>query len=333
MRGRNIIQLLRAVDLLGRPGGITINQMSEALEVDRRSVYRLLDIIQELGFPIYDENDQPGREKSWKLDADYVLKLPNINLPDIRFTLPEIMALYFLRAESRVYRGTEIENRLESAYAKLNRFVPGGLDDQLSKLKTLFVTTGKLTKDYSGKESLIDSLTRAMLRKRTCVVSYFSFMDDTTKKFRIDPLYFFENNGGLYLFVRVTRFGDIRVLAVERIEHLEELEQEFEYPQDFDPEEKLGQAFDIVYDDPVDLEVWFSADQAKYIKERRFSCLQTSQEHPDGSITLKMKTSGWFDVKKWIMGFGSSAVVLKPEEMRNEIREETRAVLARYDEY
>ena len=149
-------------------------------------------------------------------------------------------------------------------------------------------------------------------------------------KFRIDPLYFFENNGGLYIFVRVTRLGAIRVLAVERIEHLEELEQEFEYPQDFDPEEKLGQAFDIVYDDPVDLEVWFSADQAKYIKERRFSCLQTSQEHPDGSITLKLKTSGWFDVKKWIMGLGSSAVVLKPEEMRNEIREEMRAVLARY---
>ncbi len=330
MRGRNIIQMLRAVDLLGRPGGTTINQMSTALEVDRRSVYRLLDIIQELGFPIYDENDQPGREKSWKLDADYVLKLPNITLPDIRFNLPEIMALYFLRAESRVYRGTEIEARLDSAYAKLNRFVPGDFEDQLGKLKTLFVSTGKLTKDYSGKESLIDSLARAMLKNRTCVVSYFSFVDDTTKKFRIDPLYFFENSGGLYLFVRVTRFGDIRILALERIESLEELEQEFEYPQDFDPEEKLGQAFDIVYDDPVDLEIWFSTDQAKYIKERRFSPSQAIEDNPDGSITLRMKTSGWFDVKKWVMGFGSSAVVLKPEEMRDEIKEEMKAVLTCY---
>ncbi len=34
--------------------------------MDRRSVYRLLDIIQALGFPVYDDADGPGREKFWK---------------------------------------------------------------------------------------------------------------------------------------------------------------------------------------------------------------------------------------------------------------------------
>lgn len=330
MRGRNIIQILKAVDLLSQSGGTTINHMSRALEVDRRSVYRLLDIIQDLGFPVYDDIQDFGREKSWKLDADYILKLPNITLPDIRLNLSEVIALYLLRANSSLYAETEIESRIKSAFSKLSQFIPKDFHDRIKKLKSLFISSNKLTKDYSGKEEIIDALTVAMLNNKTCLISYFSFMDDKTKKFRIDPLHFFESSGGLYLFVRATRFGDIRILAVERIDSLEELDDVFEYPDDFNPEAKLNQAFDMVYDEPIELEVVFSPDQAKYIKERRFSPQQEVIDNPDGSITLKMNTSGWFDVKKWLLGFGAEAVVLRPEGLREEIAQEIRTALEKY---
>ncbi len=130
--------------------------------------------------------------------------------------------------------------------------------------------------------------------------------------------------------MRATRFGDTRILAVERIESLEELDDVFAYPGDFDPTAKLSMAFDMVYDDPIELEVVFSPDQAKYIKERRFSPSQEIIDNPDGSVTLKMSTSGWFDVKKWLLGFGAQAFVVRPEELREEMVEELRAALERY---
>ncbi len=329
MRGRNITQIVKSVDLLCQSGGITINQMAKVLEVDRRNVYRILDVIQDLGFPVYDEVTF-GRQKTWKMDPDYALKLPNITLPDVRLNIGEIIALHLLRAESTLYAGTDIEARLDSAFAKLSQFVPSGLYGQLKKLHTLFVSNKKLTKDYAGKEDIIDSLSGAMLRNKTCVTTYHSFVDDKDKTFRIDPLHFFESNGGLYLFVQATRFGDIRILAVERINNIEVLEEQFAYPDDFNPEEKLSQAFGMVYDDPIDLEVVFAAGQAKYIKERTFSPDQVIQKHPDGGITLKMKTSGWYDVKRWILGFGAEAVIVRPEELREEIVDELRAALERY---
>ena len=43
-----------------------------------------------------------------------------------------------------------------------------------------------------------------------------------------------------------------------------------------------------------------------------------------------MKTSGWWDVKKWVLSFGAEARVLKPEKLRKEIIEEMKAGLARY---
>ena len=330
MRGRNTINLFKALDLICRPQGVTINHLAGTLGITTRSVRRLLDVIQELNFPVYDENDLPGREKSWKLDADYVLRMPNINLPDIRFSINEVIALYFLRAESSLYSGTEIEKHIDSAFDRLSRFVPDKFHQHISRLKSLFVSSRKLNKDYSGKEAIIDTLTMAMLRNNTCMVSYYSFMHEQIKQFRIDPLHFFESNGGLYIFVRVPRFGDIRILAVERIEEIEKTNACFEYPDDFDPEAKLSTAFDMVYDEPIDLEVVFSADQAKYIKERRFSAGQKIIDNPDGSITLKMSISGWFDVKRWLLGFGSSAKVVKPEEMRQEIVEEMQEALSNY---
>ncbi|WP_045217588.1 helix-turn-helix transcriptional regulator [Desulfonatronovibrio magnus] len=330
MRGRNTINFFKALDLIARPQGATIKQLSSKLGISTRSVRRKLDLIHELNFPIYDDNDLPGREKSWKIDADYVVKTPNIRLPDIRFNIKEIIALYLLRTESRIYAGTDIEKHFNAAFERMSLYVPDNFQKHLARLKSLFISPRKLAKDYSGKEEIIDNLTMAMIRNNTCLLSYYSFSGGETKKFKIDPLHFFESNGGLYLFVQVPRYNDIRTLAVERIEKLEQTTDVFEYPEDFDPEEKLSLAFDMVYDDPIELKVVFSPDQAKYIRERRFSPKQKITDNPDGSITLVMTTSGWFDVKRWLLGFGAAARVVKPDKMRQEIVAEMKKTISNY---
>ncbi|MFP4168294.1 MAG: helix-turn-helix transcriptional regulator [Desulfonatronovibrionaceae bacterium] len=330
MRGRNIVQLLRAVDLLSQPEGISINRLSRSLEIDRRSVYRLLDIIQDLGFPIFDEEQDSSREKSWKLDSDYIIKLPNITLPDVRLNLAEVLALYFLKTESSVFEGTDIAERIRSAYGKLSQFLPANIQTRVNKLNSLFLSSQKITKDYSGKQEIIDSLAQAMIKEKTCLIHYFSFTDEKSKCFRIDPLYFFESSGGLYIFIRATRFDEIRILAVERIESIEEQESGFEYPEEFDAEAILANSFDLVYDEPIDLKVVFSPNQAKYIKERIFSADQEIIDNEDGSIIFKMKTSGWFDVKRWLLGHGPEVRVLEPEKLRQEILEEINNVLNEY---
>ena len=43
-----------------------------------------------------------------------------------------------------------------------------------------------------------------------------------------------------------------------------------------------------------------------------------------------MKTSGWFDVKKWIMSFGTDAKVLEPKELREDIIRELKAAANNY---
>jgi len=305
-----LLKLFKALELFSKPEGTTIGEMAEHLEIDRRSAYRVINLIEELGFPIWDEKIPFEKEKRWKLGESYLKKLPNMKIPDINLTLPEIISLYFLKGEGTLFKGTEIENHTNSAFGKLGLFAHGDTLRQLRKIKTLFLSPSRVAKDYSGKEDIINDLMGSMLKEETCYVKYHSFYDDKVKKFEIDPLHFFENDGGLYLLVRTTTFEEIRTLAVERIQEIKESGLSFKYPEDFDPEELLESAFDIVYGDPIDVKIWFSANQAPYIKEKKWSKTQKTEDQEDDSIIFSMSTSGWWDVKRWVLSYGVEVKVL-----------------------
>jgi predicted DNA-binding transcriptional regulator YafY len=43
-----------------------------------------------------------------------------------------------------------------------------------------------------------------------------------------------------------------------------------------------------------------------------------------------MQTSGWDDVKRWVLGFGPTAVVLEPQELREDICRDLSSCLSLY---
>jgi hypothetical protein len=63
--------------------------MLENLSISRRSVFRLLEALQELDFPVLDDKPVSKTEKTYRLMDSYVLKLPNIAIPNPGFSEPE----------------------------------------------------------------------------------------------------------------------------------------------------------------------------------------------------------------------------------------------------
>ncbi len=331
MWGANIAKILTIFDMLSSRRGATVEQISEKLEINRTNVYKWLKLIEEeFGFPILDEKDVVENKTRKRLDSDYYHHRGIKNLPDFKFSPQELIALHFLKGEARTTHNIDLDDSIKSAFTKIGMFAPKGFAKKLAKLQSLFLLDTKMAKSYTGKQEIIDQLTNAMLESRTCYVSYHSFSDDQDKNFRIDPLHFFEHQGGLYLFVKATSFGDILKLAVDRINKVEDAGESFEYPEDFDPIESQKQAFGIVSDDPLEVEIWFSADQARYIKERQWAEDQEIIEQEDGSIILKMATSGTFEVKRWVLGYGAEAEVLRPIRLRKELATEIKNLIKKY---
>lgn len=330
MRGKNLIKLIKTIDLLSKPQGVTLDELATELGIEKRSVYRVLETVQELGVPVYEDKAPFEKRKHWKIEESYIKKLPNMKIPTLDLTLSEIISLYMLQGNRGIYKGTDIEKRLTAVFTKIGMSLPKGMLEKLDRVKTLFIPSSKAAKDYSGNEETIESLTAAMLQGKRCKVKYHSFSSDTVKEFMISPLHFFENDGGIYIFARIDDFEDIRTLAVERIMELTVTDETFAYPESLALEEMLDSAFGIVYDDPIEAKIWFSEDQARYIKERKWAADQKIVEQEDGSVILEMKTSGWWDVKKWVLSFGAEAKVLEPTALRKELEKELKDMVKNY---
>ena len=328
MHPSKIVKLIKAIDLLGRPQGTTIDALKAELGVDRRSVYRLLDTMQQLGFPIYDEKGE-GRRKCWKFEQSYLQKLPNLQLPDLKLTVSEVIGLYLAKSDMTALHGTEIGVAVDSAFNKIGSLLPNNLFAKLDKIKALFVSTCKDGKEYAGKEKVIADFIKATLEQKTCVITYNSFSTGRCSQFLIDPLHIFERYGGLYGFVRTTDYGDIRMLALERIATLKISTKRFSPPQDFDPVDRLDEAFDLILDDPVEAVIWFSAEQAPYVMERKRFNGKWS-ENPDGSILLRLKTSGRWDIVRWVLSCGAGARVVEPKDLQDALVAEITAMQGIY---
>ena len=125
-------------------------------------------------------------------------------------------------------------------------------------------------------------------------------------------------------------YNQLITQAVERIQALELTEETFEIPQDLSVEERLEHSFGVIYEDPFDVKVQFSPEQAPYIRERIWHPTQQIEELEDGGIILSLHAGGQYEIKSWILGHGSSARVLEPDWLRDQVVEELRSGLESY---
>jgi proteasome accessory factor B len=233
-----------------------------------------------------------------------------------------------------MFKGTELEEDVDNVFKKIE----GTLDPKhyrmLARLDRLFIPAMKGVKDYTSHKTaaIIDTLANAILQGRSCQTSYHSFSDDQLKELRLDPLHFFEHNGGLYLFARALGRADVRMYALERFLSVEMTGDGYEYPKGFDPVRRLESTFTIFDEEtPTTFRIRFSAGRAKYIAERRWAKGQKIEKEADGLIIFTMTTMGRWDVIRWLLSYGEEAELLEPKELRKEITEILRGALRTYE--
>jgi predicted DNA-binding transcriptional regulator YafY len=126
---------------------------------------------------------------------------------------------------------------------------------------------------------------------------------------------------------------EIRIFALDRIKMLHQTKVSFEVAEDFDFEEFMRPSFGVYQGEPVKFRIWFSPEPAGYIKEKIWHDTQEILSQKDGSIVFEAEVAGTEEIKFWVMSWGSKALVLETESLREEIRAESEAVAAKYGEH
>lgn len=300
----------------------TILDLADHHVVSTKTIRRDLAALMEAGFPLYDE--RYDGKVYWRLSEEYK------GLPLASLSLSETAALYFSKKFVINLAAPPFSNDIESAFKKIESALPQKNVEFLDSLDSMISVRADAPKDLDQHKQTIRLLMEAIGEEVKVKMQYYSVHSQQSKTYTIHPYRLMYFRGGLYLFAYVQEYDQIRTFAIERVEKIDKLRDEFEKPADFSVESYLESAFGVVKEEPFDVEIIFNADIAEYVRSRVWHPSQQVREIGGGRINMKMHVGGEFELGSWILSFGPSAIVVSPERLRRRVEAELARALDNY---
>ncbi len=298
------------VRMLEARHGSTVEELAEECGVNRRTVYRDLQAIQEAGYPLVKEFSGDGR-------ILYRFVSGFSRIPPITFSLSELMTLYLCRSQLGLLEGTPFIDDLDAVFGRIRASLPPRSVAHLERLSQTVTPMFQGRRDYSGKRDILEALRRALLYQYRCSLRYAPARRPAAD-YLCDPytLLFFKD--ALYLVGYVHNRQAMRRFLVDRIETVQVLEGRFEMPEKFDLDAVDRQAFGMVGDKPQLIRIRFFPEVAHLIRERRWHPTQNLDEQPDGSLILSLRAGGHKEILAWLYSFLPHLEVLAPDALRQD---------------
>jgi len=124
------------------------------------------------------------------------------------------------------------------------------------------------------------------------------------------------------------------ILALDRINNFEIMEETFRRDAAFNMEEMFDGVYGIIVGDDEVESIWLkvNAHQANYLRSLPLHRTQMELRKNDEYSIFALRVRPTFDLRQRILSLGSTAEVLKPESFRQEIAEEAMKMAAKYHE-
>ena len=123
----------------------------------------------------------------------------------------------------------------------------------------------------------------------------------------------------------------LRIYSLDRFVDMEELEEHFEIPKDFDAEEYFGNYFGVIIgEEPEDVKIRVVPDQVKYFRTLPLHGSQRETVQEDGSSVFSYHIAPTFDFVQEILSHGADVEVLEPAELRESVADIIAGMASRY---
>ena len=113
----------------------------------------------------------------------------------------------------------------------------------------------------------------------------------------------------------------LRIYSLDRFVDMEELDQTFEIPEEFDAEEFFNKYFGVCLEDNpvVDVVIRVEDSQAKYFRSLPKHSSQKETDPIDGWPVFTSRLVPTYDFKQEILSYGADVELLAPESLRKEM--------------
>ena len=313
----NRAERLRAIErlLYRSPNGMRVVEIAGACGVDRRTVYRDLDLLSVSGVPIWQDEGRFGIERERYLTT-------------VRLNFNEAFALY-LAARLLARHSDEQNPHVVTALDKLATALPEPISGYIARTAGR-VRARALNECYI---QVLEAITLAWSLQRKVRLWYRSPRSGQVRQRDFSP-YFVEPSGSGYACYAIgfdDWSGEMRTFKLERLERAQMLDESYDIPPDFDPDQYLETSWGIMHGEgTVEVVLQFSSHVASRVKESIWHPSQEIDDLKDGGCLLTVRISEPTEMRPWIRSWGAEVEVLSPPMLRQSIAEETARMAAVY---
>jgi predicted DNA-binding transcriptional regulator YafY len=296
--------------------------IAEHFEVTPKTAQRTLDFMRDrLRLPL----DYSTERRGWYYTE------PAYALPAIELTEGDLVAILLAEKLSRQYRGTAIGNQVEQAFAKVLVAMTNTVSIDLAALAEAHSFEAAATTDLDPV--VFTRLGRAVRQRQRIEMTYFTATRGEMTRRRSDPLHLRNRLGEWYLIAFDHLRSEVRDFNASRIRELTVLDERFDWPAGFDLQAYLDSGFGMIRgSQSYQVEIEFDEYQSRWMRERApFHPTEEREELPGGRLRIRMTVGALDGVKRFVMQYGSHALVIAPEELCDEIREELTRNLRLYE--
>lgn len=181
-------------------------------------------------------------------------------------------------------------------------------------------------------ENLVISLVKAIEKRRSLMIAYYSPTNEVETKRIIDPYYLIDRDDHYYIVAYCNEKKEFRNFRIDRIRSWQIEKQIYEFQEEFSIANHLANWKMDYTDERNKFVVRFSNKVGKYIKEKNFYDKNVIiEEKEDGSILLTIETMSKLFLR-WVRKYGMDAEVMEPLHIREQLKNEYKKLLDIYGE-
>lgn len=172
-----------------------------------------------------------------------------------------------------------------------------------------------------GNEMLPEFL-KAIQDKQVVTFKYTSYISEKTKERKVLPLLLKEYRNRWYLICYSLDKNKVMTFGLDRIKELEITPEYYLEPIEFNADNYFKNSIGITANDSEPVKVVFKIDKvgSKYVESQPLHASQKLIKEGNSRNTFSLKVIVSEELKRTLLSYGSQLEVIKPKELRAEIR-------------
>jgi predicted DNA-binding transcriptional regulator YafY len=319
---------------------VSAAELAKRFEVSRRTIYRDVELLAELGVPVYAER---GREGGFRLAEGYFL-------PPLMFSTQEATTLLMGLLMMRHLRVVPFAAALESTEHKLLTAMPDRLQTTMANLKGIicfepipadlldterFEYSMASPEAQAKEEQAVSIFLQAIFERKMVTMDYHSPYSGKTKTYSLHPQGLLWDRERWYLAGHYAE-GEIRLWRADRVLKIAHSTPSTDSTSDFHIQRLMGRGWlrDAMaqWMEEAQVVIRLTAEQAEHLKRNWYYTHARYENTDDGSVLMTFGENDQSVVLELLRWLGPGAELIEPQAWRTALRDELRAMAQVYEE-